>query len=57
MMGAAVQSVFNIAASINGPGDGLLGDVLKGLKNVGKKVIDGGSPFCEGSRRRANGNQ
>ena len=47
MMGAAVQSVFDIAASIIGPGDGLLVTVLKGVKNFGQKAIKGGSAFAK----------
>ena len=47
MMGAAVQSVFDIAVSIIGPGEGLLVTVLKGVKNYGQKAIKGGSAFAQ----------
>jgi hypothetical protein len=49
LLTAGVQSIFDIATSLLGPPDGLMADVLRGLKNVGQKVKRAGSDFVKGA--------
>ena len=49
LLTAGVQSIFDIATSIIGPPDGLVADVLRGLKNVGQKVKQAASDFVKGA--------
>ena len=48
-----MQSIFDLATSIIGPPDGLVADVLRGLKNVGQKLKKAGTDFAKGAEHGA----
>jgi GH18 family chitinase len=50
---AGVQSIFDIATAIIGPPEGLVADVLRGLKNIGQKLKQAGIDFAKTAEHAA----